>query len=295
VTPCLLWSIAADANPYSCILPGEPGNPPRRDNSTKRSLDIGVLDDMRVASVLIGILLISVPLLAQSPPASVAERFLLAAANQDRAARNLPLLRVEDHLVLAARQHAFEMARRRTISHQFEGEGGLAERAGAAGANFSLVTENVAEAPNSAEIHDLWMHSAGHRANLLDPKVDAVGIAVVWSRGEFYAVEDFAHTVEQLSLTEQEATVSSLIANAGLQISPPSQDARQTCLLATGYAGARKPWFVMRYTSSDIHRLPEELSSRIATGRYREAAVGACLPEKQNPFTSYSLAVLLYP
>jgi hypothetical protein len=240
-------------------------------------------------------LLIPASLLAQNPPASVAEQFLLAAANQDRAARNLPELHIEDHLAVAARRHANEMARRGAISHQFDGEPGLAERAGDAGAHFSLVTENVAEAPNSAEIHDLWMHSAGHRANLLDPKVDAVGIAVVQSHGEFYAVEDFAHTVERLSLPEQEATVSSLLAGTGLQINPPSEDARQTCLLSTGYAGARKPWFVMRYTSSDIRHLPEELTSRIATGRYREAVVGACAPGKPSAFTSYSLAVLLYP
>jgi hypothetical protein len=235
------------------------------------------------------------PTSAQSPAPTIAERFLLAAANQDRAARGLPQLHLDEHLALAARLHAYEMVKRRTISHQFPGEEDLAARAGDAGAHFSLVTENVAEAPNSSEIHDLWMKSEGHRANLLDPNVDAVGIAVIQSRGEFYAVEDFAHTVERLSLAQQEATVSDLLARSGLQLDAPNEAARQTCQLSTGYAGARKPWFVMRYTSSDIHRLPDQLSSRISTGRYREAVVGACIPEHQTPFTSYSIAVLLYP
>jgi len=235
------------------------------------------------------------PLSAQNSAPTVAERFLLAAANQDRAARGLPQLRFDEHLALAARLHAYEMAKRGTISHQFPGEQDLAARAGDAGSHFSLVTENVAEAPNSAEIHDLWMNSEGHRANLLDPKVDSVGIAVIRSRGEFYAVEDFAHTVQSLTLAQQEATVSSLLAHSGLQLDPPNEDARQTCQLSTGYAGSRKPWFVMRYTSSDIHRLPDQLSSRIASGQYREAVVGACVPEHQTPFTSYSIAVLLYP
>jgi hypothetical protein len=250
---------------------------------------------LRLSSALL-LAALSVGLLrAQNAEPSVAERFLLAAANQDRAARGLPQLHFDGQLALAARLHAYEMAKRRTISHQFAGEEGLAARAGAAGAHFSLVTENVAEAPNSAEIHDLWMNSEGHRANLLDPDVDSVGIAVVQSRGEFYAVEDFAHSVERLTLAQQEATVSDLLARSRMQVDAPNRDARETCQLPTGFAGSRRPWFVMRYTSSDIRRLPDELTSRIASGRYREAVVGACVPERQTPFTSYSIAVLLYP
>jgi hypothetical protein len=252
---------------------------------------------MRVTFFLTAILLmVSAPSLpAQAPAPTIAERFLLAAANQDRGIRGLSPLHFDSQLALAARLHAYEMAKRHTISHQFAGEQDLAARVGDAGVHFSLVTENVAEAPNSAEIHDLWMNSEGHRANLLDPNVDAVGIAVVRSNGEFFAVEDFAHTVQRLSLPQQEAIVSSLLATDGLQLDPPNEDARQTCQLPTGYAGSRKPWFVMRYTSSDIHRLPDQLSTKIASGRYREEVVGACVPERQTPFTSYSIAVMLYP
>ena len=233
------------------------------------------------------------PLSGQRP--SVAETFLLAAANQDRMGRGLQPLRVDPHLVLAARMHAFEMARRGRISHQFDGEQDLAARAGESGAHFSLITENVAQSPDSSRIHDLWMNSEGHRANLLDPHVDAVGISVVRVHGEYFAVEDFAHIVARLSLQEQESTVASMLAKSGLTISPVAGDARETCRLSTGFAGERKPWFVMRYTSSDIGRLPSQLVDRIESGRYREAAVGACSAGKQTPFTSYSMAVLLYP
>ena len=208
--------------------------------------------------------------------------------------RQLPLLHWDEQLAMAARRHAYEMVRHRNISHRFEGEADLASRAAGSGISFSLVTENVAEAPNPAEIHGLWMNSAGHRANLLDPKVDAIGVAVISYRGEYYAVEDFAHLVERISLPEQEDTVSALLGRYGLRLDPPSEQARETCRLSSGYAGGRKPWFVMRYTSSDIHSLPEELTSRLSTGRFREAVVGACLPEHENSFTSYSLAVLLY-
>ena len=226
---------------------------------------------------------------------SVAEQYLLAAANQDRAAHQLGALRSDAQLAMAARMHAYEMAKRRTISHQFNGEAELATRVGDAGVHFSLVTENVAEAPNSSLIHDLWMASAGHRANLLDPAVDAVGIAVIREGGQYYAVEDFARTVQHLSLDQQESTVASLLGKAGLSLATGSPDARQTCMMSSGHAGNRQPWFVMRYTSADIHRLPEELTSRLTSGKYRQASVGACVTGKQSPFTSYSIAVLLYP
>ena len=232
-----------------------------------------------------------IPLRAQN----ISEQYLLQAANQERAGRGLQVLKIDEHLALAARQHAYEMVKHGTISHQFPGEPDLAQRAGDSGAHFSLITENVAEASNSALIHDLWMKSAGHRANLLDPQVDAVGIAVVQDHGQLYAVEDFARTVARLPLDQQEAAVGALLATAGIAVRPASRDARVTCALSTGYAGARQPWFVMRYTSASLDRLPEELSARLATGRYHTAEVGACVSGKQTPFTSYSVAVLLYP
>ena len=232
---------------------------------------------------------------ASCQAANVAESYLLAAANQDRLLQHLPALRRDDHLALAARQHAYEMAKRQTISHQFSNEANLASRAQSSGANFSTITENVAEAPNPAEIHELWMRSPGHRANLLDGAVDAVGIAVVRSRGQFFAVEDFAHTIEQLTLMQQESEVAELIASKGLVLDQQVEDARRTCQLSSGYAGVRRPWFVMRYTTTDLHRLPKQLSTRLASGRYRGAAVGACPLPQQSAFTSYSLAVMLFP
>lgn len=51
----------------------------------------------------------------------------------------------------------------------------------------------------------------------------------------------------------------------------------------------------MRYTSTDLSRLPAELVARIATGEYNQAVVGACTTGMHGPSTTYSLAVLLYP
>lgn len=136
-------------------------------------------------------------------PATLAEQYLFAAANADRAQHHLAPLRSDSILGKAAKYHAEQMAERADISHQFPGEPELAERGTAAGARFSLVSENVAEAPNPATIHNMWMESEGHRANLLDDEVNVVGIAVVMRDGQFYAVEDFARTLEGAPLEEQ--------------------------------------------------------------------------------------------
>ena len=138
------------------------------------------------------------------------------------------------------------------------------------GVAFSLISENVAEAPSAVQIHEMWMHSEGHRANLLDPAIDAAGICVIARNGELYAVEDFARPVPSASLDEQEFAIRALIAQLGkiaLATAPDATSAaRQTCAMTTGYASASKPTFVMRFTSSSLTQLPSELTTRLALG-----------------------------
>jgi uncharacterized protein YkwD len=235
------------------------------------------------------------------PSPNVAERYLLDAANRERAARGLSMLHNDPVLAQAARFHALQMAEHGDISHQFPGEPDLMERGSQAGVHFSLITENVAEAPDSTVVHDMWMRSQGHRENLLDPEVDSVGIAVVSRGRQFYAVEDFATTVEQLSFDEQEQTVASVLARAGLEVGSGTristqEDARRTCSQESGYAGQQnKPWFIVRYTADRLDQLPNLLASRISTGKFHKAVVGACTDANSGHFTDYNIAVLLYP
>jgi uncharacterized protein YkwD len=239
-------------------------------------------------------------LLAQSAFASensltVAEQYLLAAANEARANQGLSPLRLDPVLTEASALHAREMANHAAISHQFDGEPELATRGANAGAHFSLISENVGEAPSSVIIHDLWMHSPGHRANLLDPDVDSIGIAIVARNNQLYAVEDFASTVKILTLNQQERTVAGVIAQSGMRVAETTEDARQTCTMSTGYAGSHQPWFIMRYTAASLNAIPNQLKSRITSGKYHQAVVGACPATGKSSFTAYNIAVLLYP
>jgi uncharacterized protein YkwD len=226
---------------------------------------------------------------------TVAEQYLLAAANEARANQGLPPVRLDPVLSEASAQHAREMANHADISHQFDGEPELATRGANAGAHFSLISENVGEAPSSVIIHDLWMHSPGHRANLLDPNVDSIGIAIVTRDNQLYAVEDFASTVKILTLNQQERTVADVLAQSGMRVAETTDDARHTCTMSTGYAGSRQPWFIMRYTVASLNAIPSQLKSRLTSGKYHQAAVGACPATRKSSFTAYNIAVLLYP
>ena len=231
--------------------------------------------------------------------ATIAEQYLLSAANQERAARGLQQLHRDPELARAAAAHARQMAAHGAISHQFPGEPELTDRGASAGVSFSAISENVAEAPSAVQIHDMWMQSEHHRENLLDPSIDSAGISVIARNGELYAVEDFAKTVRSVSLGEQESAIGSLVAKLGpisLVNSPDAVSAaRQTCAMQTGFAGTRRPYFIMRFTSDSLNRIPDELKTRLTSGRYHQAAVGACASSESSPFTSYNLAVLLYP
>jgi len=102
--------------------------------------------------------------------------------------------------------------------------------------------------------------------------------------------------VATLSFSEQETKVGSLLLSAApLELLPASDDVRRTCSMETGYAGTRRPWFVMRYTAGDLTRLPDALKTELDTGKFHQAAVGACSPRGNQPFTAFNIAVLLYP
>ncbi len=231
-------------------------------------------------------------------PSRSAEVMLLAQANEDRAARGLAPVQSNPLLTQAALFHAQQMVEHNDISHGFAGEPDLSERGSSAGVHFSLITENVAEAQSADVIHDLWMHSPDHRANLLDPEVNAVGIAVIDHDGAAFAVEDFAATVTPLSLEEQERTVLKSLSTVGLTaLDRPDQvtAARSTCGMSAGYAGAQQPWYILRYRAAHLDRLPGKLQERVRSGMYHRIAVGACATNASGQFASYSVAILLYP
>jgi len=232
------------------------------------------------------------PTMPLSSHPSVDEKLLLDAANRERAAAGLQALRWDNALAEAARQHVQVMVSQNLLLHQCLDEPPLDQRAAHAGAKFSMIAENIAVGPNAETIHDGWMHSTGHRKNILNADVTAIGISTMRGSGGLFAVQDFSRPVEALSLEQQEEKVISLLKSNGLQIAGVTEDARKTCRKELGLDGA-PALFVTRFEVTDLNKLPESLLEKVKSRAYRKAAVGACKGADAGAFTRYRLAVLL--
>ena len=224
------------------------------------------------------------------PQRTVAEQYFALSVNEERAAAGLSRLAWNSPLAFVAHQHAERMAADNTMAHQLRGEPALSERAATTGTKFPVLAENVGVGPSPAEMHRALMASPHHRENILDPKVNSVGIAVVFARGSLWVVEDFALDLPNIALADQERQVAGLVQATGLLEVISTPEARTMCGMSSGFVGTR-PTFTMRYTAESLGRLPDELLARLSQGSVSWASVGACRPSGSG---LYNMAVILY-
>jgi uncharacterized protein YkwD len=220
---------------------------------------------------------------------------LFALANQTRAQDGLGPLKWDSALASGALQHCIRMTQVGSLSHQYRGEPDVMARASRAGAHFSLIEENIAIGPFAGSIHQSWMNSPSHRANLLSPSIDRVGIAVVARGGSLYAVADYARAVPVLTPSQVEAAFAALLRARGLSVLRDSTAARAWCAVSERFHPTDGASFLMRWQGADLTALPRDLNTRVASGEYRQAAVGSCPAQSvDGGFTAYRVAVLLY-
>jgi uncharacterized protein YkwD len=117
---------------------------------------------------------------AQARGLNSSEASLLNTMNTVRKSHGLPALRVDFHLVRAARAHSADMMRRQYFAH-----GSVAGRVVGAGARGPLFGENLAWAQGITAwwVVDHWLASPPHRAILLRSGFRRVGIG--YSFGTF--------------------------------------------------------------------------------------------------------------
>lgn len=169
----------------------------------------------------------------------------------------------------------------------------MTTRGAQAGAHFTTIAENIGRAPDPATLQQTWMNSPTHRANILDPNLDVVGIAIIADQGLLTAVEDFSHSAIVQSYDGLEKRVAQTLQSHGIAPAPSNADAHQTCTMPTGAAGS--PKLVVQWDGPDPTLLPDALLHAISTGQYTSAEVGVCASKQPNPqFTTYNVAVLLY-
>ena len=125
------------------------------------------------------------------------EHRLLLRTNYRRALHGCRALRLNAALVHAARLHSTRMSYQGDLSHRLAGEGGLAERAVAAGyLNWRILAENLAWGQSTPRaVFRAWVASPGHRANLDNCALRDVGFGVVYSAGRPWVTADFGRHV----------------------------------------------------------------------------------------------------
>jgi uncharacterized protein YkwD len=117
---------------------------------------------------------------------------ILCLLNVERAKVGLAALREEAHLDTAAQYQSDDIAMRHFFAHVDPDGRTPADRIAAAGYPPSPLTgENIAWGTESdgtpVRILDAWMHSPGHRANILRPQYTEIGIGI--TRGAPQAVQ----------------------------------------------------------------------------------------------------------
>ena len=233
---------------------------------------------------------------AQQVP-TVQQQKLLDLTNQARSENGLQPLQWDPSLAAAAQAHAQKMFDQHSLSHQLPGEPDLPTRAGQAGAHFRSIAENVAMGNGAEGVQKEWMKSPPHRANILDPKLDHVGIGVVEHAGYWYAAVVFDNQVANAGPDQVEQKIAALLRQHSIDPSQSPDAARKDCAVDSGDVSGSRPLFVMRWDASDLTRLPDPLEERLSSGRYKTASVGACSNPQDNNnqgFTTYHIAVLLY-
>lgn len=116
---------------------------------------------------------------------------IYARINVARAGEGADPLAWSDGLAEVARAHATDMYVNGYVSHVSPATGNAADRVSAAGIRVLSVGENLALATSSRAVHQGLMESPGHRANIVRPEFDVVGVAAVRGPSGLMVVQVF--------------------------------------------------------------------------------------------------------
>ncbi len=222
---------------------------------------------------------------------SETERQLLDLANQARAQAGAPPLTLDAGLSGAARAHAEAMFAARQLSHQLEGETSLPQRlAAATRTQLDQEGENVALDFDAAAAQQHLMLSPPHRANLLNPAYNVVGLGVVRNGDRLYIVQDFGHALPSYSAAQVKELIAAAVARTRRQANQPELARRDlaeadgaACSMAQADKLGTSPvhqlaqrYTVLSYTSLHPETLPENAGHALSGHNLHSFSVGAC-------------------
>lgn len=229
-----------------------------------------------------------IPFLNAEPQA---EEQLLYLANQARRQVGAQPLTLDAGLTQAARTHAQAMVDARQLSHQFDGEPSLPQRlAATTDLQLDQEGENVALDYDPEHGHEHLMLSPSHRANLLNPTYNVVGLGVVRNGNRLYIVQDFGHALPSYTVTELKDRIAVAVNQIRRQANQPELQRRDlliadsvACSMAEADKVATVParklaerFTVLTYTSLHPETLPSGAAHAIASRTLHTFSVGAC-------------------
>jgi len=203
-----------------------------------------------------------------------AEQRLFDLLNSERIQQKLPALSLDQDLVEAARKHSEAMAKGKRLAHQMPGEASLNPRVAAAGVRFDAVAENVAHSGSVEDAHVEFMHSAGHRANILSREYDAVGIGIAAVGGHLYVTEVFEavnHIRSDHRLFPLQRTPLPMLRHEACRNEVNAHS------IAESLSSAR--WVVV-FTGGDPTDLPSDMRKVAQNHEAASVALGACFPSE---------------
>ena len=219
------------------------------------------------------------------------EQDLLQLANQSRQRAGASSLVLDSGLTAAARAHAQAMLDAHKLSHQFLGEPTLMLRLAATSTlQLDQAAENVALDYSAQGGHEHLMLSPPHRANLLNPTYNVVGLGVVRSGDRLYIVQDFARALPTYSADEVKRRVAAAVNQMRRQATRsalPRHDLQNADGAACSMAHADKlgtapvrqlahRYTVLTYTSLHPETLPTQASHAIRSPNLRSFSIGTC-------------------
>jgi uncharacterized protein YkwD len=149
-----------------------------------------------VAAVLTG-LLTAAPAQAATSSTST-ERAFVSGINAARRASHRPQLSMSSQLTAVARSWAGSMARSNRLAHN--------PRVTAQVRSWRYLGENVGVGSTTSSLHQAFMGSAPHRANVLSSRYTRVGVGVAYGQGRMWVVEVFERPSGHVSRTSSRTT-----------------------------------------------------------------------------------------
>ncbi len=247
----------------------------------------------------------------QPPPESETrgQKQLVELLNGERATQGLQPLVVDEGLTEAACKHSELMATHQVLSHQFKGEPALEMRVVAENLYSDRQAENIDINTDVPSTQKSFMHSPDHRANILNPNYNAVGVCVVKGHRRVYVTEDFARRLTKYSEPEADAiiqrTVEDYVTAHGMPapVRKPHPQLRQmACDMASkdsvqSQDAAKLPGVhtAVAWTTAVPGELPSDATELLSHPMVAGYSLGACFaPSTSHPGGVYWVVMISY-